>query len=39
MAEKVTPEMATLLGMTAYDPKTQQPGAFGCGNCHTSKGQ
>ena len=39
MAEKVTPEMATLLGTTAYDPKTQQPGAFGCPNCHMSKGQ
>lgn len=39
MAEKVTPEMATLLGKPAYDPKTQQPGAFSCSNCHTSKGQ
>ena len=37
MAEKVTPEMATLLGAQPFEPKNPQPGAFGCGNCHTSK--
>lgn len=39
MAEKVTPEMATLLGLKPFDPKTQQPGNFSCANCHTTKGQ
>jgi len=39
MAEKVTPEMATLLGAQPFDPKNPQPGAFGCANCHSSKGQ
>jgi hypothetical protein len=39
MAEKVTPEMATLLGAQPFNPKNPQPGAFGCSACHTSKGQ
>lgn len=39
MSEKVTPEMATLLGLKTFDPKTQQPGTFSCANCHTAKGQ
>jgi hypothetical protein len=32
MMEKVVPEMASLLGMQPYDPKTQK--GFGCANCH-----
>jgi hypothetical protein len=32
MAEKVTPTMASALGMAPYDPATQQ--GFGCGGCH-----
>lgn len=38
MSEKVTPEMASLLG-APFDPQNPPPGAFGCGNCHTSKAQ
>lgn len=37
MNEKVKPEMATLLGLTAYDPQNPQPGTFGCNGCHTVK--
>lgn len=33
MAEKVTPEMASAMGMQPYDPATQK--GFGCGGCHT----
>jgi cytochrome c551/c552 len=33
MAEKVSPEMATAMGMKPYDPKTHE--GFGCGGCHT----
>lgn len=33
MAEKVVPEMASLMGQKPYDPQTQQ--GFGCGGCHT----
>ena len=36
MMEKVTPDMAGLLGEPAYDPKTQQ--GFGCHGCHTDGG-
>jgi hypothetical protein len=32
MYETVVPEMATLLGTTPYDPKTNT--GFGCFNCH-----
>jgi hypothetical protein len=33
MAEKVVPEMASILGMQPFDPKTKQ--GFGCMGCHT----
>ncbi|MCC6215336.1 MAG: hypothetical protein IT376_10735 [Polyangiaceae bacterium] len=33
MMERVTPEMAGLLGMPVYDPATHA--GFGCGGCHT----
>lgn len=36
MAKKVEPEMAKLLGMKPFDPKTKT--GFGCGGCHTAKG-
>jgi hypothetical protein len=35
MAERVVPEMATLLGEAPYDPATQE--GFGCFECHTKK--
>ncbi len=35
MAQRVVPEMATLLGVKPYDPATQQ--GFGCFHCHTMK--
>ncbi|MFL5346933.1 MAG: hypothetical protein ACJ8AT_19290 [Hyalangium sp.] len=40
MAEKVKPQMATLLGVKEYDPQNSnpQPGTFSCNNCHTVKG-
>lgn len=37
MAEKVEPEMAKLLGMTPFDPKTMT-GEFSCNSCHTLEG-
>lgn len=33
MMERVTPEMAKLLGVPVYDPATHA--GFGCGGCHT----
>ena len=33
MMDKVTPAMATALGMKPFDPQTHQ--GFGCGGCHT----
>jgi mono/diheme cytochrome c family protein len=33
MASRVVPEMASSLGMAAYDPATKT--GFGCGGCHT----
>jgi hypothetical protein len=33
MAEKVTPAMASALGLPGFDPATQK--GFGCGGCHT----
>jgi hypothetical protein len=33
MAEKVVPEMASVLGKQPYDPATKQ--GFGCMGCHT----
>lgn len=38
MGEKVWPEMADLLGVPAYDPKTA-PDGFSCTNCHMVEGQ
>lgn len=35
MAERVVPEMATLLGEEPYNPETQE--GFGCFDCHTKK--
>ena len=35
MAEKVKPQMATLLGLPEFDPKKAEAGGFGCQNCHT----
>jgi len=35
MASAVVPEMAKLLGVSPYDPETQQ--GFGCFHCHTMK--
>jgi hypothetical protein len=32
MMEKVVPEVAAMLGMQPFDPKTQK--GFGCANCH-----
>jgi hypothetical protein len=32
MAEKVTPEMASIFGKPTWDPKTMS--GFGCGGCH-----
>ena len=37
MGEQVKPQMAKLLGLPEFDPKSPQPGAFGCSNCHTSE--
>jgi hypothetical protein len=37
MMEKVAPDMAKLLEVEPYDPKTQQ--GFGCFNCHTMAGK
>jgi hypothetical protein len=37
MMEKVAPEMAKLLEVEPYDPKTNQ--GFGCFNCHTMAGK
>jgi hypothetical protein len=37
MGERVKPEMAKLLALPEFDPKNPQPGAFSCGNCHTSE--
>lgn len=39
MNEKVKPEVATLLGLPAFDPASPQEGAFGCGGCHTMEGK
>lgn len=36
MAEEVTPEMAELLGVAPYDPKTGR--GFGCFACHPRAG-
>ncbi len=33
MHDKVSADMATMLGEAPYDPKTQK--GFGCGHCHT----
>ena len=38
MSGKVTPMMADLLGLKAFDPKAPDPAAFGCHACHTLKG-
>ena len=35
MANTVVPDMAALLGVEPYDPKTQQ--GFGCSDCHASE--
>jgi hypothetical protein len=35
MSEQVAPQMATLLGLPMFDPKTPWAGGFGCQNCHT----
>ena len=35
MGEKVEPQMAALLGLVPFDPKTPQAGGFGCRGCHT----
>jgi hypothetical protein len=35
MGQKVVPDMAALLGVAPYDPKTHQ--GFGCFACHTMK--
>ncbi|SRR5579883_800838 len=35
MSQTMKPQMAELLGMPQFDPKTGE--GFGCGNCHTSK--
>lgn len=35
MSTQVKPEMAKLLGMQPFDPKTGK--GFGCSNCHTSE--
>jgi cytochrome c553 len=37
MGEQVEPQMATLLGKPAFDPKKPDPSAFGCAGCHTIK--
>ena len=37
MMEKVSPEMAKLLEVDPYDPKTNQ--GFGCMSCHTMAGK
>jgi hypothetical protein len=37
MMEKVAPDMAKLLEVEPYDPKTNQ--GFGCFNCHTMAGK
>jgi hypothetical protein len=39
MGEQVKPEMAKLLGQPEFDPKKPEAGGFGCGACHTMKGQ
>jgi hypothetical protein len=36
MMHKVKPQMAQLLGMSEFDPKSN-PEGFGCFNCHTMK--
>ncbi len=38
MGEKVTPEMAKLLGLKSFDPQVPNPAAFSCEGCHTLKG-
>ncbi|HEY5946081.1 MAG TPA: hypothetical protein VIV40_11350 [Kofleriaceae bacterium] len=38
MAEKVKPQMAQLLKMSEFDPKTET-GDFSCGNCHMVIGE
>lgn len=38
MAEVVKPQMAELLHMTPFDPKTNT-GEFGCNNCHMTEGK
>ncbi|HEY3873845.1 MAG TPA: hypothetical protein VGM92_00075 [Candidatus Kapabacteria bacterium] len=35
MGKTVKPEMADLLGLKPFDPKTGK--GFGCGNCHTTE--
>jgi hypothetical protein len=35
MAEKVTPQMAALLGTNAFDHKKPEAGGFSCNGCHT----
>ncbi|HVU03079.1 MAG TPA: hypothetical protein VHE30_15065, partial [Polyangiaceae bacterium] len=37
MMQKVSPEMAKILGVEPYDPKTNQ--GFGCFDCHTMQGK
>lgn len=39
MMEKVKPTMTELLGLEAFEPEHPKPDAFGCQNCHTSKGK
>jgi hypothetical protein len=39
MGEQVKPQMAALLGLKNFDPRAPDPAAFGCHNCHTTKGK
>jgi hypothetical protein len=39
MKDKVTPTMATTLGLPAFDHTKPEAGGFGCQNCHTIEGK
>lgn len=39
MKEKVTPTMASTLGMPVFDHEKPAAGGFGCQNCHTIEGK
>jgi mono/diheme cytochrome c family protein len=39
MGEKVTPQMAQLLGVEPFNHADPKPNAFSCNACHTLKGQ